>query len=179
MTNLPSKKPDYLLVGEILRPHGVTGEVRMRILTNYPERLSSIKTLFLAETPEDKQPQPHEIRSVRMHQGYALLRFKTITDRDTADRLRQLLVMVATDDAVPLEEGEHYLFEVIGLTVFTEDGSSLGTITDVLETGANDVYIVQSDRYGEVLIPVTHETILETRIDENKMIVRLPEGLLP
>lgn len=179
MTDAARATPSYLLVGEILRPHGVTGEMRMRVLTRYPDRLSSIRTLFLAPSPETENPAPYTLQSVRMHQGYALIRLKTITDRDAADRLRQLVVMVAIEDAIPLDEGEHYLFQMIGLKVVTEDQVVLGTITDVLETGANDVYVVQSEQYGEILIPVTDETILETRIDDGLLIVRLPEGLLP
>ena len=179
MPTLPSPQPAYLLVGEILRPHGVVGEMRMRVLTSYPDRLGKLKTVYLAPTPETDSPTPYALVSVRMHQGYALLKLGTITDRDAADRLRQLVVMVAMADAVPLDEGEHYLFQVIGLTVYTEDGTCLGTITDVLETGANDVYVLQGERYGEILIPATHETILETDMDAQKMIVRLPEGLLP
>ncbi|MBE2266947.1 MAG: 16S rRNA processing protein RimM, partial [Anaerolinea sp.] len=95
------------------------------------------------------------------------------------DRLRNLLVMVALENAVPLEEGEFYLYELIGLNVQTESGEALGTLTEVLETGANDVYVVNSPRYGEVLIPVLPETILETNIAAKRMTVRLPDGLLP
>jgi 16S rRNA processing protein RimM len=179
MPDASSKNPAYLLVGEILRPHGVVGEMRMRVLTSYPDRLRSLKTLYLSPTPENEHPQPYSLVSVRMHQGYVLLKLGTITSRDTADRLRQLWVMVAMEDAIPLDEGEHYLFQVIGLTVYTEDGTCLGTITDVLETGANDVYVLESEKHGEILIPATNDTILETDMDAQKMIVRLPEGLLP
>ena len=78
-----------------------------------------------------------------------------------------------------MEEGEFYLYQLIGLTVRTVEGTALGTITDILETGANDVYIVDSDIYGELLIPVTEETILETSIEQGTVVVSLPDGLLP
>jgi 16S rRNA processing protein RimM len=87
--------------------------------------------------------------------------------------------MVALEDAVPLEDGEHYLYQIIGLRVETETGDVLGTLTEVLETGANDVYIVDSPQYGEVLIPATDETILDTDIQAGRMVVKLPDGLLP
>lgn len=171
--------PQYLLIGEILRPHGVIGEVRMRVLTHYPERLPQLKTVFLAPAPDSPKVSAYTIERMRMHQGYALFKFEGINDRDQADRLRQLVVMVAIGDAIPLDEGEAYLYQVIGLTVQTEAGETLGKVTDVLETGANDVYIVDSPKYGEVLIPATEETIRSTDVKNSLMIVSLPEGLLP
>jgi 16S rRNA processing protein RimM len=102
-----------------------------------------------------------------------------IDDRSDADMLRGLMVMVKLEDAVPLEDDEIYLYQLIGMTVITDAGETIGELTDVLETGANDVYIVKSSTYGEVLIPVTDETILETNVDGRTIIVALPEGLLP
>lgn len=183
MTKQPSQSesatPEYLLIGEILRPHGVNGEVRMRVLTHYPERLSQLETVYLARDPEATRVSPYEVQHVRMHQGYALLTFKGVNDRDQADLLRQLCVMVAMGDAVPLEEGEFYLYELIGLDVKLENGESLGKISEVLETGANDVYIVQSPQYGEVLIPATEQTVLQIDRESGSMTVKLPDGLLP
>lgn len=173
------QEPKYLLIGEVLRPHGIMGEVKTKILTHYPERLSRLETVYLAPSADSTKVTEYSLESVRMHQGYALLKFKGINDRDQADLLRQLVVMVAVGDAVPLDEGEHYLYQLVGLTVQTEAGETLGTLTEVLETGANDVYIVDSSRYGEVLIPATSETILSTDIATKLMIVRLPNGLLP
>lgn len=174
-----SEEPKYLLVGEILRPHGVIGEVRMKIITHYPERLSKLKKVFLAPSPDSTAVKEYTLTGVRMHQAYALLKFNGIDDRDQADLLRQLVVMVAIGDAIPLDEGEHYLYQLVGLTVKTESGETLGTLTEVLETGANDVYIVDSPHYGEVLIPATSETILSTDVATKIMTVRLPDGLLP
>jgi 16S rRNA processing protein RimM len=171
--------PSYLLIGEILRPHGVAGELRMRVLTAYPERLPDLTTIFLSNNPAATAATPYPLKKVRMHQGYALLTLEGIQDRDQADRLRQLYVMVPLDDAIPLEAGEHYIYQLIGLQVRTEQGEVLGELTEVLDTRANDVYVVKSEQYGEVLIPVTPDTILETNIHEKFMIVRLPEGLLP
>jgi 16S rRNA processing protein RimM len=116
---------------------------------------------------------------MRMHKTYGLLKLEGVDNRDQADRLRELHVMVAIEDAVPLEAGEYYLYQLIGLSVQTDKGEQLGQISDVLETGANDVYIVNSPQYGEILIPVTEETILEIDFDLGIATVSLPEGLLP
>ncbi|MAS34490.1 MAG: 16S rRNA processing protein RimM [Anaerolineaceae bacterium] len=172
-------EPRYLMLGEILRPHGVRGELRMRILTDYPERIPQLDHVFVAESIDAAAPKTYKIEHMRMHKEYGLLKLKGINSREQADLLRQLVVMVAIEDAIPLEEGEFYLYQLIGLTVRTVEGTALGTITDILETGANDVYIVDSDIYGELLIPVTEETILETSIEQGTVVVSLPDGLLP
>jgi len=171
-------RPKHLILGEILRPHGVRGEVRLRLLTDYPERIAKLKTVLLGKDPNGAVT-PYGVQSMRMNPPYGLLKLNGVDDRNLADRLRNLLVMVALENAVPLEEGEFYLYELIGLDVQTESGEALGTLTEVLETGANDVYVVNSPRYGEVLIPVLPETILETNIAAKRMTVRLPDGLLP
>ena len=175
----PAPPPKYLLIGEILRPHGILGELRMRVLTHHPEHLPQLKQIYLAKSPDAPQMTTYHLQRVRMNQEYALLKLRGIDNRDQADLLRQLFAFVAIGDAVPLDEGEHYLYELIGIEVCTETGEMLGELKEVLETGANDVYIIGSPRYGEVLIPVTNETILSTDVSAKKMIVRLPEGLLP
>jgi 16S rRNA processing protein RimM len=170
--------PQYLILGEVLRPHGVRGELRIRILTDYPERIVAGKTIYLAEDIDSKAT-PYQVEHLRTNKEFGLLKLRGIDNRDQAELMRELLVLTDIDDAVPLDEGEFYLYELIGLDVQTEDGESLGTLIEVLETGANDVYIVDSPRYGEVLIPAIDEAILKTDIDAGVMTVRLPEGLLP
>jgi 16S rRNA processing protein RimM len=170
--------PQYLILGEVLRPHGVRGELRIRILTDYPERIVAGKTIYLAEAIDGKTT-PYQVEHLRTNKEFGLLKLRGIEDRDQAEFLRELLVLTDIDDAVPLDEGEFYLYELIGLDVQTEDGEPLGKLVEVLETGANDVYIVDSPRYGEILIPAIDETILKTDIGAGVMRVRLPEGLLP
>jgi len=174
-----ASKPRYLLLGEILRPHGINGEVRMRILTDYPERIASLEMVYLGSDPNVAEAAGYRVEHMRPHQGYGLLKLEGVDSRDEADLLRELFVMVSIEDAVPLEEGEYYLYQIIGLRVQTQDGELLGTLTDVLETGANNVYVVDSPRYGEILIPVIQETIIETDVHAGVVIVRLPPGLLP
>lgn len=171
--------PKYLLLGEIVRPHGVRGELKMRVLTDYPERIAQLKAVYLATDPNAKRPARYTVSGLRMHQRDALLTLKQVEDRNQAELLRGMYVMVDVRDAVPLADDELYLYQLIGMEVRTVEGESLGQITDVLETGANDVYIVQGTAYGEVLIPVTDETIIKTDTDSGIVTVKLPEGLLP
>ena len=100
-----------------------------------------------------------------------------LSDRDEAELLRDQYVMVALDDAVPLEEDEFYLYQIIGLPVYTEDDEHLGEVVDVIETGANDVYVVRGPR-GEILLPAIEECILDVDIEGKRVTVRLMEGLL-
>lgn len=167
------------MLGEVLRPHGVRGELRIRLLTDYPERIAKLKTIYLADKPEPETVAPYEVQGMRMNGDYGLLRLETITTREAADRLRGLYLLVDLANAVPLDEGEFYLYQLIGLQVQTVEGETVGTLVEVLETGANDVYIVDSPRYGEVLIPVTPETIVKTDVAAGQVIVNLPAGLLP
>ena len=138
---------EYLLVGEIIRPHGVRGELAMKIFTDFPERLAQHEMLYLGE-----QRTAYRLLGVRKHRSALLIKLQGISDRNDADRLRKLAVNIDIKNAVPLAEGEHYLFQLWGMQVVTEEGDVLGRIEDVLETGANDVYVVNGTR-GEILLP--------------------------
>jgi 16S rRNA processing protein RimM len=174
-----SPSPQYLILGEVLRPHGVRGEVRVRLMTAYPERLSAIETLYLGRDPMQATAAAYRMEAIRIHQGVALLKLKGIDDRDQAERLRKLYIMASLDNAVPLEDDEFYFYELIGMTVQTDNGKTLGTISEILETGANEVYIVDSPQFGEVLIPVIDDVVLKIDPDAGLIVVKLPEGLLP
>lgn len=172
-------KPNYLLIGEVLRPHGIRGELRLKILTDYPERVSKIKTVYLGSDANQPDATLYHVQSARLNKQFLLLMLKGIQDRNEAETLRGQFVMVDIDNAVPLDDDEIYLFELIGLTVKTDTGQELGTIKDVIETGANDVYVVTSRQYGEVLIPAHDETLIEIDTESAIVTVKLPDGLLP
>ncbi|MCS7179492.1 MAG: ribosome maturation factor RimM [Anaerolineae bacterium] len=161
-----------MTVGRILRPHGVRGEVRMEILTGYPERLSLHRVFYLGP-----QAQPYPVESIRFHQGAALIKLAGCDNRNAAETLRGLLVQIPLEDAVPLEEGEYYYFQVVGLEVFTEAGECLGRVMEVIETGANDVYVVQGPR-GEVLIPAVEDVVRELDLTARRMVIFPMPGLL-
>ena len=170
--------PPFLILGKVLRPHGVRGELRVQLMTDYPERIVKLKKIALGDSPTSTKIQFYSVEFMRPHQDYGLLKLKNVNDRNDADLLRDLFVMVKTEDAVPLDEDEIYLYQLIGMTVKTDTDDILGTVTDVLETGANDVYIIKSDKYGEILIPVIESVVLKTDTDTNTITVKLPEGLL-
>lgn len=174
----PPEQPPFLVLGRVLRPHGIRGELRMEILTAYPERIVPGKRLYIG--PDTSRPDTavvYVVSRARKHQHYLIMQVEGIDNRSAAELLRDQYIMVTPDEAVPLEEGEFYLFQLIGLTVRTDKDDLLGELTEVIETGANDVYVVRGPR-GEVLLPAIDDCILDIDFDNQTMTVHLLDGLL-
>ena len=169
-------EPRFLAVGRVLRPHGIRGELRVEIVTGYPERLGQHTDLYLASPARPEAARRYPVEAMRWHRGVLLLKLGGCDDRNTADELRGMLVQVPIEEAVPLEEDEYYHFQIIGMQVETESGESLGQVVDVLETGANDVYVVRGPR-GEVLLPAVDEVVIELDLGSRRMVVRLLPGM--
>ncbi len=170
-------QPEYLVIGEILRPHGVNGELRMRVITDYPERLPELETVFVGKSADDKRLREIAVKNVRFNKSFALLTLDGYRSRSDADQLRSKIVMVPIDNATPLDEGEYYLFQLIGLTVVA-DGYEIGVVKEVMQTGANDVYVVTSEAHGEILVPAHQDTIVSIDFDTEMIAMTLPDGLL-
>jgi 16S rRNA processing protein RimM len=164
-------EPRYLAVGRVVRPFGVHGELKVEILTDYPEQLARLRTVYLGAAGT-----PWTIESVRLHKGAALFKLDGCNDRTAAEALRGALVQITSEDAVPLEEDEYYEHQIVGMGVFEQDGTFLGKVTEVISTGANDVYVVVGPE-GELLLPVIKSVILEIDLETDRMIVHLLEGL--
>lgn len=168
-----SSEPKFLLVGEIIRPHGIRGDLAMKIMTDHPNHLLSLKTVYLGS-----DHQPYQIKLIRRHKTGMLLRLKGISDRDKAETLRKLRVYIHIADAVPLEDGQYFLYQLEGIQVITDTGQTLGRFTDYIETGANDVYIISSDTGEQILLPAIPDVIKHIDLDAGIMTVHLLEGLL-
>lgn len=167
-------EPVYLLVGKLHKPHGVRGEMRMSVWTDFPERLEPGKTVYLGG---DYLPQV--IASTRWHNELLLIAFQNITDRDEVGVFRNVEVFVDADDLPDLEEGEIYLHELIGMIVYLEgEDEAVGELTGVMETGANDVYIITKEDGSEILIPAIDDVILSIDVEENEIEIRPLPGLL-
>lgn len=174
-------QPHYLILGEILRPHGIRGELRIKVQTDYPERMmNELETVYIGADPKESDAEVYTIQSARFHQDYILLQLEEVQDRNTAELLRGQFVMIDLENAVPLEDDEFYLFELIGLIVKNSNtGEELGTIQDIMETGANDVYVVKGRKYGELLIPAHDETLVDIDVDAGVVTMNVPFGILP
>lgn len=172
--------PLFLILGRILRPHGVRGELRVEIATQFPERVGDLETVFIGSDPYDAESAvPFTPTAVRRHRDILLVTLEEITSREEADPLRGKLLMVALEDAVPLEAGEYYTFQILGARVITSDGEELGRIGQVLETGANDVFVVQGGPRGEVLIPDVPHVVVDIDIENQVVTIDPLPGLLP
>jgi 16S rRNA processing protein RimM len=170
-------EPSFVVVGQVRKPHGIRGEVRVEILTDYPERIVQRDHLYLAHAHSPDEVDKYPLEAVRPHKGILLIKLEGVDDRDAAEELRGMLVQVPFEEAVPLEEGEYYYFQLIGMDVETESGEWLGRVADVVEAGAHDVYLVRGPR-GEVLLPAVEDVILELDIEAEKMVVHLLPGML-
>lgn len=164
-------EPRYLAVAQVARPFGLRGELKANILTDYPEELGRLHTVYLG--PENS---PRTVEAIRLHQGFALFKLAGCDDRDAAEELRGALIQVALENAVPLEADEFYEHQIVGLTVVEEDGAVLGQVSEIISTGANDVYVVIGSG-GELLLPAIEKVILDIDLEEARMTVHLLEGL--
>ncbi len=153
------------------------GELRVEIFTDYPERLVQHAYFYLAAPDSPDIVRRYSVEGLRFHGKALLLKLDGCDDRNAADELRAMLVQIPVEEAVPLEEGEYFLFQLIGVRVETESGEQLGQIVEVIETGANDVYVVRGPR-GEVLLPAVDDVVLELDMESKRMIVHLLPGLL-
>lgn len=168
--------PRFLVIGQIKRPHGVRGEVRADIHTELPERFNWLEQVYLADNPDDTHPRALGIEAVRLHQGQVLLKLATVEQRDDAERLRGQWLLVPESEAIPLEEGEYYLYQLIGLAVYTEEGEHLGELVEVIETGANNVFVVRGAE-RDILIPDIPEVVQEIDFERGRVTVHLLPGL--
>jgi len=171
--SLKSGEPAFVAVGKVRRPHGVRGDVLVELYTDFPERLTPKKPLFVGEKHERLV-----IRNRRLHNDGLLLGFETYDTPEAVGRFRNQTLFVPASDSPQLPDGEYYFRDLLGLAVFDESGSLLGELTDVLETGANDVYIVVAPSGTEILLPAIPDVILAVDLGVRRMTVHLLPGLL-
>lgn len=165
---------ELVALGEISNAQGVTGEVRVIPFTHFPERFQRLDRVFAGS---GECWQPLHVKGVRPHRQFLLIRFAEINDRNAAEGLKGMLLAVPPDERWPLPEGHFYVDDLMGMVVCDENGKRLGTIRDVLETGANSVLVVQESK-EELLIPMLKTVIREVDLSGRVMRVQLPLGLL-
>jgi 16S rRNA processing protein RimM len=167
-----SGEPVYLSVGVLRRPHGLRGEMLMEVLTDFPQRLNPGADLFVG--PSHKLMT---LASARGHNDGLLVRFEGIETPEQAGKYRGNGVFVRAEDRPPLPEGEFYHHEVIGLRVINENDEELGVLSEILLTGANDVYIVKRPEKSDLLLPAIEDVILKIDPEAGLVRVRLLPGL--
>ena len=163
----------FLVIGKVRRPHGVHGEVVAEIYTDFPEGVSPKKSIYLGETHVKLV-----IASRRPHNEGMLLGFEGVTTPEEAGHYRNQILSIAASETSELPEGEFYFHELLDLEVVTVAGNSLGNLTEILETGANDVYVVTDSAGRELLLPAISDVVLDVDLDARTMKVRLLPGLV-
>lgn len=168
----PIGEPVYLVIGFLRRPHGISGEIIMDIHTDFPERIKSGRKVLIGE-----KHQPHIFDTVRPNNDGLLISLHGVNTPEDAGKFRNQWVYVKASEVPPLPEGQHYKYELIGLDVIEENGTPLGKLIEILETGANDVYIVRDESGKEILLPAIPAVILHLNMDQRVLKVHLLEGL--
>jgi len=172
LSGSPIGEPLYLSVGFLRRPHGLEGEIIMDLHTDFPERMKSGRKLYIGD-----EHQPMTLTSVRPHQMGLLVKFKDVETPEDAGKYRNQWVFIKATDAPPLPEGKIYKYKLIGFEVIDEHGNPLGKLVEVLETGANDVYVVRDEAGKELLLPAIPSVILDLDTGRGLLKVHLLEGL--
>ena len=166
---------DLLKVGVITTTHGVRGEVKVYPTTDEPERFLDLEYVLL---DTGKELRRLDIKNVRFFKNLVILKFDGIDNINDIEKYRKMPLLVSREDAVELEDDEYFMADILEMDVYTDGGELFGTLTDILETGANDVYVIDTKEHGEVLIPAIKDCILDVNTEENKMTIHLMDGLI-
>ena len=166
--SVPNTSNERIVIGRVGAAHGIRGELRIIPLTDFPERFAALREVMVGD-------ELLHIESVKPQGKNFLMRFREYAVREDAQRLTGRLLTVARAEAAPLDEGEYYVFDIVGLTVYDEENNELGTVENVLRTGSNDVYAVRSEDGREILIPALRKAVRTIDVPNGRMTVRLSE----
>lgn len=166
---------EYLQVGKIVTTHGVRGEVKVLPLTDDPKRFDRLKWVYIEINGELKK---YDIERVKYHKNSVIVKIKGIDDMNAAEALKNLFLEVDRENAIKLPEDTFFICDLIGCEVYDSQRGRLGVMKNVLSTGSNDVYVVESHDKTEILIPALKSVVTGVNLEERKITVNLPEGLL-
>ena len=159
---------DLFTIGQIVAPHGVRGDVRIYPDTDFPKRFLKMKYGYI-------NGKKYEVESARLHKRVVLMKFAGVDDRNAAELLVKKDLQVPREDLVPLQKGQHYIYDIIGSAVYDLQDHELGELTDVLRTGSNDVYVVTADDGKETLLAAIPDVIKSIDESAKKIVVDPPE----
>jgi 16S rRNA processing protein RimM len=200
-------EPEHLIVGQVVAPFGVRGEMKVNIMTEFPDRFSKLEAVILAPfaavSPDDvpagaldprtvrpapiregqtfrppKEPTPFNIESTHIHKGQLLLKVEGVDDPESAQALRGYWVLVPRELAKKLPRGAYYIYQVVGLDVYTTGGDFVGKVEDVITGTANDVYVVRGpgvdDPTGELLVPAVKQFVKKLDVAGGRLVIAPP-----
>ena len=166
---------DFFRVGVIANTHGIRGEVKVFPTTDDINRFKKLKKVFL-DTKKEKIEL--KVTSCKFFKNMAILKFEGIDNINDIEKYKGMDLLVSRDNAIPLSENEYYIADLIDLSVLDETGEEIGTLYDVMQTGANDVYVIKLNNSKELLLPNIDECILDVNISEGFIKVHILEGLM-
>ena len=168
-----------VVLGQVVGAHGLRGEVRVRFFGDDPGQILEMDEVSLGADSEGACDRTLRVRAARPgRQREARLSLEGVDDRDAAEALGGLFLKVDADDLDTLPEGEHYWFELIGCRVESRDGKSIGTVREILETGAHDVLVIDGDDGCQRMVPTTDEILEEVDIEGRRIVIEVIPGLL-
>ena len=160
----------FITIGQILAPWGIKGKLKVAVLTDFPERFKPSSKIYVNR-------QPMTIDGISWHKGKAIIKLNTIDSVVDAQRLQGQPIEIHHSQLKPLPEGQYYHFQLMGLKVWTTQGKLLGSITEILTTESNDVYIVKGTE-GEILIPATQDVVKSIDLNKGRVVIEAIDGLL-
>lgn len=162
-----------IVIGKIVAPFGIHGDVKLIVLTDFPERFDEGNTITLKTA--DGNRREARIETSRLYKDGMVVKLKGFETRSDAEELRDTEIVIDRSEVAELPSDRFYLFDIVGLKVVTDDGRELGEVTDVLQSGANDVYVTSTD----VLIPAIKDVVAKIDLEAGVMTIRPVPGLLP
>jgi 16S rRNA processing protein RimM len=166
---------DYFNIGKIVNTHGVRGAVKIIPLTDDPKRFELLEYVYV---DNKKKIEKYTINNIKYFKNMVIIQFDEIKDMNQAEALKQSIIKIPRELALPLEENEYFVADLEGIKVSTEEDKYLGEITDIIFTGSNDVYVVKGEDKKEILIPALKQCIKKVDMDNKTMIVSLMKGLI-
>ncbi len=171
-------RTDYLIIGKVLRPFGVRGEIKVLPITDRPDRFKDLGFVFLKK--QDNNFLKIGIEAVRLLRGYAHLKLEGYDERNKADTLRGKYLYIDRENAVRLEKESYYYCDIVGCSVITKEGNLFGTVFDIQNAGSSDVYFVRprNSKSGELLIPAISDVVKEIDIVNKVIVIEMVDGLV-
>jgi len=164
-------------IGTIVKAQGIRGELRVFPLTDDPSRFDLLKgeEVFLRDSKSNETP--YKLQQARQHKGLVIIKLDGVNDRNMAETLVRQTITIPDDKALPLDEGEYFVRDLIGLDVVTQTGEHIGKLGKVLNTNANDVYVINPPEGDSFMIPAIKNVVLNVSLPDNKMVIHLMDGL--
>lgn len=166
---------EFLELGQIVNTFGIKGMIKVKPFTDDITRFDNIKNIYVETNKTENQ---YEIEEVKYHKGMVLIKFKGIDSIEEAELLRNSYLKIHRKDEPELEEGTYYIADLIGLEVYSDEGSLLGKLDDIYNTGSNDIYVVKDELGKQLLLPAISDVIKKIDLQQKKIVVHILKGLI-